>query len=332
MRVIQIGNFGPEHSTERHLRRALMHNGHDVLMMQEDDPNTFLNMSNRESWPTKPDFILWTRTGWDWDNLFAGKGSGTRLAHGLQRSMLQQAERLGVPVVGYHLDLWFGLNREHQLAEPFFECPLVITADGGHQAEFAARGINHEWMPPAVSLAECEPGTPRDEFRSKLAFVGSWQGSYHKEHQHRFELVQWLQRNFRRDCEFYPRIGEHAIRGEALRDLYASVDVVVGDSCLAGTGITNYWSDRIPETVGRGGLLLHPSVPGIVPHFIDGEHLILWEAGNWDELGDTIEYALSHPEENRAIAAAGREHVLKHHTYETRVGQLVERLKELEML
>lgn len=39
----------------------------------------------------------------------------------------------------------------------------------------------------------------RDEFHSKLAFVGSWQGHYHKEHQHRFELVEWLRKNFKRD-------------------------------------------------------------------------------------------------------------------------------------
>jgi hypothetical protein len=35
----------------------------------------------------------------------------------------------------------------------------------------------------------------------------------------------------------------------------------VGDCIFAGT--PNYWSDRLPETCGRGGFLLHPKVEGL---------------------------------------------------------------------
>lgn len=339
--IIQVGNFGPPHSTENHLRRALEGNGHTVIAMQENDPATFLDLSDRHTWPVQqPAFILWTRTGWDWGQVFANKGSGERLALGLQRAMLQQASDAKVPVVGYHLDLWFGLNREHQLAEPFFESDIVITADGGHQTEFADLNINHVWFPPGVSRAECESGIFRDKFYSPLAFVGSWQGHYHKEHQHRFELVQWLRRNFRDSCEFYPKVGEDAVRGADLRDLYASVEVVVGDSCLAGAGIRAYVSDRLPETTGRGAYLLHPNIEGVTdgttwnnaPMWTGGIHLDTWDAGDWDALGARVDWALTYPGERQAIARAGRELVIEHHTYERRTQQLVERLSESDLL
>lgn len=292
--------------------------------MQENDPYTFQSLAWTPDVMAWADFVLWTRTGWDWDVVYPG---GHGKAIGDQRQMLRRARAIGVPVVGYHLDIWFGLNREHQVVEePFFESTVVITADGGHPDEWKMHGVNHVWMPPGVSAPECELGMFRDEYRSKLAFVGSWQGGYHKEHQHRFQVVEWLQANFRRDCEFWPKPGQHAVRGAALRDLYASVDVVVGDSCFAGSGLPNYWSDRIPETLGRGGYLLHPNVPGLRDEFPE-QYLTTWDAGDWDALGAEIDWALTHPDERREKAAAAREFTLINHTYEVRMSQVVDLLE-----
>jgi hypothetical protein len=299
MKVIYCGNFRPEHSTENHLLTALRTNGHDVRPLQEDDPRTFNSLAWEPEVMRWADMILWTRTGWDWESVYPG---GTVKAHADQRRMLRRARDWNIPVVGYHLDIWFAWD---------------------HQ------GVNHVWMPPGVSAPECELGTPRDEFRSKLAFVGSWTGGYHQEHQHRHELVKWLQANFRRDCAFYPQPGAPAVRGAALRDLYASVEVVVGDSCFAGTGLPNYWSDRVPETMGRGGALIHPDVPNLGIHF---PHLAMWKAYDWDALGNMIEIGLSWPKERRELAMAGREHVLAHHTYEIRMNQVVDLLQDRGLL
>lgn len=328
LRVAQIGNFGPEHSTENHLHRALLNNGHLATKAQENVRGAF-DLASRQL--DGLDLILWTRTGWDWPFIY-GPGGDT-IALQAQALMLARAKIAGVPIVAFHLDRWWDLNREHQLDEPFFQCDIVITADGGNQERFAAKGINHVWFPPGVSRDECEPGMFRDEFHSKLAFVGSWQGGYHQEHQHRFELVAWLRKNFRRDCAFWPKEGRPAVRGQDLRDLYASVDVVVGDSCFAGsTKGAYYWSDRIPETIGRGGYLLHPWVEGLQGQFTTACHMGTWTAGDWDGLGNAIEWALTHPDDRRAVARQGREHVLQHHTYEVRVQQLVDLLNERNLL
>lgn len=335
LKVFQIGNFEPPHSTENHLRDALIARGHFVVSIQE---------SNRELWRIlgsgrwdhfggRPDLILWTRTGWPWGTGGVYGTDGPSAVHADQIRMLQGADSIGTPVVGYHLDIWWGLARQADVeVEPFFRVPLLVTADGGHPQHWIDAGVEHVWFPPGVSAREAVPGCRRENMTSPLAFVGSWQGSYHQEHQHRHQLVRFLKGNFRDRCEFYPKHGHHAVRGEALRDLYASVTLVVGDSCFAGSGLENYWSDRIPETLGRRGLLAHPNIPGLEQHFTPGEHLLTWDAGDWDALGKRIDAALTCPNAVDEIRDAAWQHVLQHHTYDVRMDQLVDLLMERGML
>lgn len=314
MIISYIGNFGPDHSTENHVRQAWLDLGHSVHLVQEDRPADWEALIADV---TKYDLILWTSTG----------GMAESIGRERQLRMLTAARKAGVRTVGFHLDRWWGLDREAQVSErPFFRCDLVITADGGHDDRFAAVGVNHLWMPPAISKFEAEPGTVRHELRSNLAFVGSWRPGYHREWTHRPELINWLAVNYRDQIRLYPEVGKPTIRGEGLRDIYASTDIVIGDSCLsAPVGFaTHYWSDRIPETIGRQGFLLHPHVKGIEDHFEVGKHLDTWPVADWKKLKTKIEYYMNNLEEARTIAAAGRLHVLEHHTYHTRVNQIIE--------
>lgn len=322
MQVAYVGNFEPEHSTETHVARALEAQGVKVVRLQEQlfgwDPKAV---------PANTAFLLWTHT----------HGYGPPRTHGKQAKFLESLRRRKIPTVGYHLDRWFGLQREYQVSEePFFRnTDLVVTADGGHEDEWARIGIEHVWFPPAVSEPECALGTPRAEYRSDIAFVGSWQGGYHPEWGHRQQLVDWLHETYGDRCAFWPRRGEHAVRGEPLRDLYASVKVLVGDSCLVGS-VHSYCSDRIPETLGRGGFLLHPQVPGITgtrdAPFIEGEHLACWPLGDWGELRARIDKWLADDGARTRVAARGRAHVLAHHTYERRMQQLIALLNERGMI
>ena len=124
------------------------------------------------------------------------------------------------------------------------------------------------------------------------------------------------------------------MRGAALRDLYASVDVVIGDSCFGGSPKgAYYWSDRIPETLGRGGYLLHPDVVGLSDHYPVPMGPVTWEAGDWDHLGSLVESSLALPaSERQAINRLNRQWVIEHDTYEVRVQQLVDLLTERELL
>jgi hypothetical protein len=311
VRVAYVGNFSQPHCTEVHVAQALETNGHEVVRIQEHASRWAEVPGDAQA--ASPDFVLWTTT----------HDLAPPPTYPEQRQFLAGC---GVPVVGYHLDLWWGLRRSDQIGRrPFFEVDLLCTADGGHDADWAAAGVNHVWFPPAVSEAECAPGQPRDEFAADVAFVGSWNG-YHPESTHRRDLVKFLRTV---GCRFWPEPGKHAVRSEALRDLYASVKVVVGDSCNVPWNPC-YWSDRIPETLGRGGFLLHPHVDGL--QFVDGDHLVTWQANDWQELNQKIGRYLADPDERAHIAAQGRRHVLEHHTYEVRMRQLVDLLRARSMV
>jgi hypothetical protein len=321
LNVALIGNHSVPHSTETHLANAWEANGHDVARIQEA-PSAWRHMAERI--PDDVQLVQWVTT-YDY---------APPVTYDDQRRFLKEIRNRGVPIIGTHLDRWWGLDREHRIREsPFFTVDLLATADGGHNAQWAEVGIEHVWMPPGVSEAECEPGTFREDFSSDVAFVGSWQGHYHREWPHRGQLVRWLRETYGTRCRFWPATGQPAVRGEALRDLYATVKVLVGDSCLAG-GQTRYASDRIPETLGRGGFLIHPHVEGVTDGrlYSDGQHLLTWHVGDWSSLRDLIDGSLRYDSTRERVAELGRRHVLAGHTYEVRMRQLVAVLEQRVML
>lgn len=315
MRTAYIGNLGEGsalHSTENEVAKALTALGVEVLPFHEQ----------RFRWNAAEipdvDFAIWTHT----------HGFAPPRTHGRQQRFLDTMRSRGIPIVSYHLDRYWDLYRESMVygpgKEPFFCTDLMCSADGGNDDRWAKAGVEHVWFPPAVSEFECEPGTPRDEYRSDIAFVGSWQGGYHAESTHRAQLVDWLRDTYGDRCAFWPKPGHHAVRGQDLRDLYASVKVLVGDSCFSGDPRgKKYWSDRIPECVGRGGLLVHPEVEGLEEHFKAGEHLLTWPAGDWSALNNTIDAALGDDDMRRDVSAAGRRHVLETATYTVRMRRLL---------
>ena len=284
MRVAIWGNTEPPHSTENEYRKAWGYAGHEVECFQEgsvDEAERLIGaIVGREV-----DLVQWTRT----------RGLSDRIGDELQWKLLTLAARAGVPVVGVHLDIWIGFEREAEVAAaPYFRCDLMLTADGGNQDAWERYGINHRWLLPAISQDNLGIGTPRDEYRSKVAFVGSWQGHYHPEAKHRHELIAFLNREFDRSCAFWPKQGQHAVRGRDLNDLYASVDVVVGDSAVL-PGKDRYLSDRTPESMGRGAILLHPAVGGVNAAEGDPFHpeAIVWPQGDWAALRDNVESLLA---------------------------------------
>mgnify|MGYP007100052792 FL=1 len=314
MQIAYCGNFDPPASTENEVRKALDKLGHDVWLCQEGQPDRWRELTDRVH---EFDVVLWTRTA----------DLAKRIPHEEQRRMLVQARRAGVPTVGYHLDRWWGLRergREDSVwTEPYFRCEHFFSTDGAHDLEWATAGVNHHWVPPGVSEFECEPGTPRDEWRSDIGFLGSWR-HYHGEHTHRRDLVEWLRATYGARVRFFPEAGQPGIRGNDLRDLIASVKVWVGDSCLApradGGPMHTYWSDRIPEVTGRGGFLLHPFVDGLG----DQHQIPTWPMGDWDKLADLIDRYVADDEARTTVAAANHSETLRRHTYTVRLAQVLE--------
>lgn len=300
--VAYVGNFGPPTSTENQVAATLETMGHRVLRLQE----------NAVGWDvidyvaSSCHMLLWTKT---WSCPTPDEALRT----------LGHLERLGVPTVSFHLDLFFGLARAAQVAdEPFFRTAWVFTADGGHDDLWAEAGVRHVWSPPAIHEPDCILGTPNDAYRADLAFVGSFPYPHPEHAAARAQLVRFCQQRYRGRF----RLWRGGVRGRDLADLYATATIIIGDSCLAGR-VPRYMSDRVFETVGRGGFLIHPHVDGMDELLEDGVHLRTYQHGDFHQLGTLIDHYLDRPDDRTAIAVAGHQHVKQHHTYRNRLERLV---------
>lgn len=310
--IAYVGNFRHTWCTEVHVAASLRQLGHQVIEVQEDQLR----------WPDLPErverahLVLWTRT-WPAD----------------MEVVLPVLDRLRdrrIPSVSYHLDRWWGLDREHQVADqPFFHTDLVVSPDGGSDERWAAAGVNHLFLPPGVYGAECGvvPAQPR-QFPHQVVFVGSVPYPHPEWAPYRQELVDRMARRFGSRFGIYPRNRRQPVRGRALQSLYATAKVVVGDSCLSG-GATYYWSDRVPETLGRGGLLIHPEVEGLDEWYATAgdRDLLGYPIGEFDEAVALAEWALSNPVEAREVAEHGRATVLARDTYAHRMTAVLEHVE-----
>lgn len=200
--------------------------------------------------------------------------------------MLRRIEDAGVPTVGMHMDLYWSLPQREPFIDPFnnpwFSCQRVYTADGGHQSEFASRGINHFWMPPAMGDKHFGLATPppRCRFKKRYVFVGSNSKGIHGPH--RAELLNWCRRRYNGAFMHY---GMHSkVIGRELNWLYSIAHVAFGDSAPSDY----YWSDRIPTTMGRGGILAYPRTPGLEGHGYNETNMLLYDRFEFDELGERI--------------------------------------------
>lgn len=270
LQVAFIGNFKPDHSTENQIRWALEEGlGHDVELLQENE----VNLTAIQSAARFSDVLFWVRTaGW------------LRVP---DKEMLEFLSETKIPTCSIHLDKFFGIPDREALigVHPFWRTKFVFTADGSRQEDFAARGVNHFWMRPAVSEVFCHPGQPWDMYRCDVGFVGA--RDYHREYPFRGQMVDFLEKTYGARFKHFT-----GIRGHALNDVYASCRVVVGDCFQAGT--PRYYSDRVPETMGRFGFLIHPRVEGM------GQYVGTWYSPqNLESLQRAIESSLRLTEAQR---------------------------------
>lgn len=310
--LVYIGNFGRSWNTEEHVARDAEALGIEVLRLDENRVADWLSDEPGEAVAAigVPDLVLYTKT----------HGLPADPAVALWRSL----ERHGTKTASYHLDLYAGLARgEEVLTDPFWRTGTVFTADGGPSTTAALEqvGVTHRWLAAAcVSDEVCavEPDTFQEH--PPVIFVGSHRG-YHAEWPWRGELLRGLRRRYGSSFE---AIGApNYVRGLALNRLYQTPGrVVVGDS-LALPGRRNYWSDRYYETLGRGGFLVAPGVPGLEKHFTEGLHFSGYDPGNLEQVFALVDLALSDAATARRTALEGQAHVRRHHTYKHRVVELL---------
>lgn len=304
MRILYLGNFLPAYSTENHISKTLQAMGHQVIEVQEDftQPEHLAERLGHEEF----ELFLFTRT---W-------GKTLMMDH------LNILENRGIPSVSYHLDLYVGLKRDGDIdSDPFWRTDFVFSTDGDPKSAkvFKKKGINHYYLKPGVYEEDCYMfHTSMDH---DIIFVGSY--GYHPEYPYRQKLIDWLKNTYREAFELWGQDGNGVVRGEELNRLYSSTKVVIGDSLLL-PGHTHYWSDRVYETLGRGGFLIHPYIEGMDEEFVDGVQLAFYKHGDFKELKAKIEYFLKKDDIREQIRHAGHAFVKKNCTYTQRMEQMLE--------
>lgn len=322
-RIVYVGNFEPGHSTENHVSAALADLGVEVVELQESRATVELIAEACKA----SDLLLYTRT--------EGLTPSTRSA------WLAMLAALPIPSASYHLDLYAGLRREAGLRDdPFWRTKYVFSADGGSEGFFKAHGINHFWLPAAVHWPECYMAKSSPEMATDVLFVGSGghRAGYHPEWPWRDQMVRFL-------ADAYgPRFSKHGhppmgpvgtghVRGHKLNVAYASAKVVVGDSLCLGPETAKgpiftharYWSDRVYETIGRGGFLLMPSIPGLHPE------IPTFRGGDLGDLKAKVDYWLSHDEERERLRRSLATWVRNEHTYTNRMREMLRKISEEEV-
>lgn len=306
MRIAYVGNFSQRHCTEVHLAATLEDLGYEVTRIQENSHSP----ASLPSLVERHDLFLFTRT---WGGLVT----------------LDFLQKLNIPSASYHLDLYVGLNREDGLDDdPFWRTDIVFTPDGdpASAAVFKEKGINHHYIKPGVYKPECKTYPANGRTGNQVIFVGGGsptgegQQYGHKEWPYRGKLLKWLRDTY---GERYSKYGhpDPTIRNVALNQLYANSKVVVGDSLCLNFNKPYFWSDRIYESLGRSAFIIHPYIRGLEEEFTDGETIVFYKYGDFDELKSKIDYYLSHDEERIKIRNAGHEFVKNNATYHDRLKQ-----------
>jgi hypothetical protein len=293
-RVVLVGNFDHPHSTESHHKWTWEKLGWEVSTLQENRTSTDAIVTACKT----AQLLQYTHThGWNTG------GSYT------MDEAIEKVREMGVPSFSYHLELYWGLgkldSREDRIGHhPSWKVDYFFSTDGAHELEFQARGVTHVWMPPAVVEYGCYKGTYNQALKADIGFIGSV--GYHPEYPFRTAMVKALQ------AKYGPRFRTYVgMREKALNNVYASVKIVVGDHCFAG--MPRYWSDRLPESCGRGAFIIYPKTEGMtIP-------TATYEPQDMDSLISQIEYYLEHEQERAKIQEAAFNHVKQYDTYTNRL-------------
>lgn len=301
MKITFVGNFGVDYSSETHHAKTLESLGHEVIRQQEGEVSARVIADNARN----SDLLVWVHThGWTTPN-------PTNI------DILSTMKALNIPTMTYHLDLWLGIEREADLSsDPFYkDIGYFFTVDKLMADWFNENTeVKGRFMPAGVFDQEVYMAKPEPKYN--VIFVGS--RGYHKEWQYRPQLIDWLRDTYKERFTLVGGDGDiPTTRGHALNQLYADTKVVIGDTLCKNFDYPYYLSDRIFETTGRGGFLIHPIIKGLDRYFTKNE-VVQYHFGEFDELKYLIDYYLENDLERETIRHAGFLRTKFNHTYKHR--------------
>lgn len=301
MKIVLLGNVELPYSSESYYVNTLRDMGHNVVTLHET------KATGEEVLETalKSDLFIWIH------------GHSDETPGMPMEVVLKTLTQEGVKTITWHHDLFFGLGRQNLITDAavYAHIQHFFTTDR-LMADWVNKNskVKAYYLPSAVYDKEAKMLDKKNNV-PEVSFVGN--KGYHPEWDYRPKLIEWLDRTYGDRFGWYS--GEEESlglkRGWDMNQLFADTKVVVGDTLCLNFDYPYYWSDRLWETLGRGGFLIMPYVKGMEKYVRDGVHLRFYDFGNFKQLKYLIDYYLTHDKERDRIRKRGHEHVKKNHTY-----------------
>lgn len=291
MQIAYIGKFDRIYD-EEYIARSFEMIGCEVIRIPSHyQPRAVVQILEKE----KVDFLLYGKLSYSVDTI----------------PFLNKIKEINVKTVCWLFDLYIGYPREHQLkTNPIFKSDYVASTDGGHDDRFKELGVNHTCIRQGIFKDECIL-YPFKKAEYDIVFVGSDNGAFPQRKEFMISLDAFY--NFK----WFGKRDTHEIRSLELNELYSKSKIVVGDSFYS----PHYWSNRVVETLGRGGFLIHQDVEGLKEAY---PHIVTYERGNFRDLRSKIDYYLAHEDERREIIKKNFEWVRNNYTMDRKCNELIQ--------
>jgi hypothetical protein len=298
LRIVYVGSF-TRIQDEEGIARSLEFLGHTVIRYEEAG---FIETSIQNIIDDQPDLVLFAKL---------------KFPMILRMPFIRAMRKAKIPMVCWVPDLYIGMGREMQIHsdDSIFRADFVFTPDGGHDKEWKAWGVNHYLLRQGIYHEECVT-LPPDEQEFKVIFIGT----ANEEFPYRRQLMLRLSMKYGDDFRWLGRVSGNEYRGERLSRIISSTPIVIGDSVYS----PHYWSNRVYETIGRGGFIIHPNIQGLEKEFTYYKHMVPYDYEDFDGLFEKIDYYLRAVNERKYIAKEGQEHVRENHTLIHRCRRLLE--------
>ena len=304
MKFVLYGNFSVDYCSEVHHANSLESLGHEVLRLQETTITTEQVLTES----LKSDGLIWIHS-----HGFVNIGMP-------MRDVLNKLKQANIPTIAYHLDLYMGIERWRDYeTSPYMHVEYFFTVDKLMADYFNERTpVKGRYMPAGVFDKECVMLEP-EPVQYDVIFVGS--KGYHHEWQYRPQLINWLRDTYGSRFLHVGGDGDTGtVRGMALNQIYANAKVAIGDTLCLNYNYPYYFSDRLYETTGRGGFIIHPYILGLEKEFTDGVHLRFYPFANFDFLKKTIDHYIdpANEAEREAMRLTGHTRTKNKFTYKNR--------------
>lgn len=203
---------------------------------------------------------------------------------------------------------------------------VAFLTAGGQAAEFEDLGVPcARFLPGAADPFTDRPAAPDPDFACDVAFIGSGYDA------RRAEFLSRLSRDFEvrvwgpgwEEWTGALHWSGRPARGRDFARVCAGAKVVLGinPSFQEENPVWGYASNRMWKVLGCGGFYLGHATPGMRELLADGEHCAWYD--DEDHAREQLEHYLEDDAARSRIRRAGRAFVVRNHTFDQRIDNLL---------